>query len=190
MMKTLSRMGADEAQLAKMRQQFEQQIKQGETLLQKITGPAGGVVGLLVLALIGASLYFVGIILMGKRISFKEALAVRVYADVPPLIVSSVLMIILMYVKSPDDIDPISSGRILTSNLGPLFDPKEQVVLATIGNNIDLFQIWMLVLASIGLTIIPDKMKRGQAITIVVGVWLLGLLLKIGWNAMTGSAGI
>ncbi|MBI3951287.1 MAG: YIP1 family protein [Acidobacteria bacterium] len=188
MMKTASRFAGDEFQLQKMREEFERRVPPEETLRQKLTAPLTTIAGMLLIAVIAAGLYLVGTIIMGKRITFKQALAVRVYSDLPPVITSSILLIILMYLKSPDQIDPVNPHGMLTSNLGPLVDAKEHIVLGTIANNIDLFQIWSLILAVIGLSIMPEKMRHGQAIGIVVVVWLLGLLLKIGYNTMTGSA--
>ena len=189
-MKTAERFTTDELRLKAIREEFERQSQQGESLRQRLTGVGGTTVFLLVIAVLGAALYFVGVIIMGKRITFKQALAVRVYSDLPPYITSSILLIILMYVKSPDDIDPAGPTGLLTSNLGPLVNRQEHVVLGTIANNIDVFQIWSLILAIIGLSIMPEKMKRGPAIGIVVVVWLLGLLLKIGANVFTGGLGL
>lgn len=188
-MKAVERFTTDELQLKAIREEMERQIQQGESLWGKLRAAGGVIIFMVVIALIGAVLYFVGVILVGKRITFKQALAVRVYSEVPPVIVSSLLLIVLMYLKSPDEIDPVDPTAMLTSNLGPLVDRREHLVLGTIANNIDLFQIWSLVLAVIGLTIMPDKMKRGPAIGIVLAVWLLGLLLKIGINVFTGGLG-
>jgi hypothetical protein len=188
-MKAVGRFTTDELQLKAIREEMERQIQQGESLVGKLRAAGGVIIFMFVIALIGAALYFVGVILVGKRITFKQALAVRVYSEVPPVIVSSLLLIVLMYLKSPDEIDPVDPASMLTSNLGPLVDRQEHLVLGTIANNIDLFQIWSLVLAVIGLTIMPDKMKRGPAIGIVVVVWLLGPLLKIGINVFTGGLG-
>jgi hypothetical protein len=140
--------------------------------------------------LIIAALYFLGALLTGKRITFKEALSIRAHADLPPAIVSSLLLIILLFLKSPDDIDPVNPNALLTSNLGPLVDMKEHVVLGTIANNIDVFQIWSIILAVIGLTIVPQKMSRGQAIGIVLTVWIIGLLFKMAGNTLYGGLGL
>jgi hypothetical protein len=187
-MRAMERVITDEAQLQQARERFQQQLERGEAVWQKLTGAGWAIAVIFLITLLVATLYFVGVIIGGKRLTFKQALGVRVYADLPPTITQCVLLIILMYLKPVDEIDPLNSGAVLTSSLGFLFDPKEQIVLATIANNIDLFQIWSLALAIIGLSIVPDKMKRGPAIGVVVVVWLLGLLVKLGWNLFAGSA--
>jgi hypothetical protein len=186
-MQAMERFSTDERQVRAMREEFERRAREGETMRGRVLAAASQIGLALILLVVVAALYLVGSILVGKRMTFKQALAVRAYADLPPSVVWSIITVILMFVKSPDEIDPVDPRSILTSNLGPLID-KEQVVLKTLANNIDLFQIWGIILAIIGMTIVPEKITRGQAIGIVVFVWLLGLLVKIGFNSFTGGA--
>jgi len=177
----------DQAQLQKMREEIERRTPRRETLRQKLTVPVIEMIGSLFLAALAASLYLLGAAIAGKPITYRQALTVRVYSDLPPIVIASILLVIVMLLKSPEEINPLGYESLLVSNLGFLVDSKENAALRVMAEYMDVFQIWSLILAALGLTIISGNMKRGPAISIVVVVWLLGLLVKIGAVLLTGG---
>ena len=54
----------------------------------------------------GAGLYLLGATLMGKSVSYKQALSVWVYSQYPPMFVFVVINILLLFLKPVDTIDP------------------------------------------------------------------------------------
>jgi len=176
-------MGPQEEQ--RFREEYARQTHRGETRLQKMSQLAYAFLNVLLTTLVGAALYQVGALLARDRVTFRRALAVRAYADMPPTVVLSVLVIIQMVLRSPEEI--AGYRRLLLGNLGPLIEDKDaHITLATLANNLDLFQFWSLWLAALGLSIMLEKRRRGVAVGIVLAVWLLGLLLKVFINRAAG----
>ena len=136
----------------------------------------------------GAGLYLLGTMLMGKSISYKQALSVWVYSSYPPTVVYVVINVVLLFLKSPGDIDPtaINSG-IARANPSILVDTKTQPMLATILGSFDLIQFYGLFLGAVGLKVF-GKLSSGSAWAIVLGIWFVGVLLRIVMTLIMGQA--
>lgn len=147
---------------------------------------------LLVVAIIvaaGAALYLLGSMLMGKKMSYKQALAVWSYSSMPPIVLSMILNIVLLFLKSPDDYDIVHASRrgLVQANLGLLVDPKASPVMATFLSSLDLFAIYGLFLAALGLRKVA-KMSSGSAWGIVLTIWIIGTIVRVAFAAITGGA--
>lgn len=177
-------MGPQEEQ--HFREEYARQTQRGETWLLKLW--QGGVlpsVNWLLIIVVGAALYQVGALLARDRLTFKRALAVRAYAEMPPAIVLSAFLIVQMVLKTPEEIAGYKG--LLRGNLSALIeDPDTHVVLTTIANHLDLFQLWSVGLAALGLSVMLEKAKRWAAVSIAGAVWLVALLLKIFINRAAG----
>jgi len=136
----------------------------------------------------GAGLYLLGTMLMGKSMSFKQALSVWVYSTYPPTVVFTLINIVLLFLKSPGDIDAtaINSG-LARANPSILVDTKTQPMLATLLGSFDLIQFYGLFLAAVGLKIF-GKLSSGSAWAIVLGIWFIGVLLRIAMTMIMGQA--
>ncbi|HWN09337.1 MAG TPA: YIP1 family protein [Pyrinomonadaceae bacterium] len=136
----------------------------------------------------GAGLYLLGTMLMGKSMSFKQALSVWVYSSYPPTVVFTLINIVLLFLKSPGDIDAtaINSG-LARANPSMLVDTKAQPMLATILGSFDLIQFYGLFLGAVGLKVLA-KLSSGSAWAIVLGIWFVGVLLRIVMTLIMGQA--
>ncbi len=136
----------------------------------------------------GAGLYLLGTMLMGKSMSYKQALSVWVYASYPPTVVFALINIVLLFLKSTDDIDPtaINSG-LARANPSILVDTKSQPMLGTLLGSFDLIQFYGLFLGAVGLKIM-GKLSSGSAWAIVLGIWFIGLLLRVVMTLIMGQA--
>lgn len=136
----------------------------------------------------GAGLYLLGAMLMGKSLSYKQALSVWVYSSYPPMVVYVVINILLLFLKSADDIDPtaINSG-IARANPSILVDTKTQPLLATVLGSFDLIQFYGLFLAAVGLKTL-GKLSSGSAWSIVLAIWFVGLILRVVMSLIMGQA--
>ncbi len=136
----------------------------------------------------GAGLYLLGTTLMGKSISFKQALSVWVYSSYPPTVVYAIVNIILLFLKSADDVDPASiNSGLARANPSILVDPKAQPVLATILGSFDLITFYGLFLAALGLRKMA-KLTSGAAWAIVLAIWLVGAIVRIALSLAFGQA--
>ncbi|MFN2514663.1 MAG: YIP1 family protein [Pyrinomonadaceae bacterium] len=147
---------------------------------------------ILVVALIlaaGAGLYLLGSMLMGRTMRYKQALAVWAYSSMPPMLLAMLLNILLLFLKSPDDYDIVHASRrgLVQANLGLLVDSKASPVLGTFLSTFDLFAFYGLFLAALGLRIVA-KMSSGTAWSIVLAIWVFGVIVRTALAAITGGA--
>jgi hypothetical protein len=137
----------------------------------------------------GAGLYLLGAMLMGKKLSYKQGLAVWAYSSMPPMLLAMLLNIVLLFLKSPDDYDIVRASRrgLVQANLGLFVDLKASPVLGTVLSSIDLFAFYGLFLAALGLRKV-GKMSSGTAWTIVITIWVIGIIVRAALAGITGGA--
>lgn len=169
-------------------EQMEQTLSiQRNPFVQAITYASFPLVFAIIFAA-GGGLYLLGAMAMAKSISYKQAISVWVYSTLPPTLISSLLNIMLLFLKSKEDIDPAAVNQGLArANLALLVNPKEQPVLATVLGSFDLFQFYGLFLAALGLRKIA-RLSSGAAWGIVLLIWLVGVLARAGMSAAFGQA--
>ncbi|MEQ1765468.1 MAG: YIP1 family protein [Pyrinomonadaceae bacterium] len=124
--------------------------------------------------------YFLGGKAFGGNGGFMHAVSVVVYSSIPPTVFMTIASIIVLAVKSADEIDLTSAqrGGLVQANPSMFLDPKAQPVLSAILSSIDVFQIWGWILAAIGLRI-TNKLSSGSAWAIVIIFALIGTLFKV-----------
>ncbi|HZG54806.1 MAG TPA: YIP1 family protein [Pyrinomonadaceae bacterium] len=151
----------------------------------KASGAINGVVGTFVFLAILAALYMLGVMVSGARIKFWQAFSVAVFATLPVMVLQNLISLLLLYLKSPDDIDPIKGQRGLAhADLGVLFSPAEHPYLFVLGSSIGLFTLYGLWLTATGLRHGGEKVTSGTAWAISIGLWAFGLLLGLGAAAL------
>lgn len=139
--------------------------------------------GITIVFLIGGGLYLLGTLAMGKTVNFKQALAVWTYSSLPPTLLVMLANIILLLIKAPEDIDIATSGRgLVRASPGILVDGAASPVLATALGSLDLFAIYGLILAALGLRKVA-RLSSGASWTVVIVVYLVGVLIKLGMAA-------
>ena len=146
-------------------------------------------VGFVIIFAFGALIYFLGAMMMGKRISYKQALSVSAYASLPPLLLVMLLNIVLLFIRPPTEDAELARGLngLVHANLGMISDPVAHPAVTTALASVDLFALYGLVLAALGLRKVA-RLSAGAAWTVVLAIWLLGVLLKIGISLLTKSA--
>jgi hypothetical protein len=137
----------------------------------------------------GAGLYLLGSVLMGRSLSYKQALSVWTYSSMPPMLLAMLLNIILLFLRSPDDYDIVHASRrgLVQANLGLFVDPKASPILASLLGSFDLFAFYGLFLAALGLRKVA-KMSSGSAWTVVLAIWVFGVIVRVAFAAITGGA--
>jgi len=124
--------------------------------------------------------YFLGAKAFGGSGGFLHAVSVVVYSSIPPTVFMTIAGLIVLAVKSADDIDLTAAqrGGLVQANPAMLIDGKAQPVLAAILSTVDVFQIWGWILAAIGLRI-TNKLTSGSAWAIVIIFALIGVFFKV-----------
>lgn len=136
----------------------------------------------------GGALYLLGAMAMARSISYKQALAVWTYSSFPPTVITTVLNLVLLFLKSPDDYDPVQAARrgLVRANLGLLVDQTAHPILATALGAFDLLSFYGLFLAAIGLRKVA-RLSSASAWGIILTIWLLGVLVRIAFSAILGG---
>ncbi|MEZ5346802.1 MAG: Yip1 family protein [Pyrinomonadaceae bacterium] len=137
--------------------------------------------------LIGSLLYWLGGKAMGSsKFGFLQAVAVWVYSSLPPTLIAMAANLLVLALKSPDDIDIATSSRgLIKANPTMFFGGKDMPVLTTLVSSIDLFAIWGLVLAAIGLNKVA-KLSKGSAWGVVLILALVGITLRVLFALLNG----
>ncbi|MEP7148544.1 MAG: Yip1 family protein [Acidobacteriota bacterium] len=126
-----------------------------------------------------ALLFLVFATVMGGKINFWQAFSVAVYAAFPVAVVSSILSIIILFLKDPVDIHPIlGQGNLVQDNLGFLFRPAERPALYAFASHISLFWFYWLWLIATGLKNAGERISTSAAWA--TALFLFGVLLVFG----------
>ena len=146
------------------------------------------VIGIAVVLAAGAGIYLLGAMLMGKGISYKQALSVWTYSSLPPLLLLMIANLVLLLVRTPTEDSEIARGLngLVHANPGIIVDAAAHPVLATALGALDLFALYGLFLAALGMRKVA-RLSSGSAWAVVLGLWLLGVIGRIIISAMTGT---
>jgi hypothetical protein len=158
--------------------QKEMQVRIGKTL-----GAVAVPLSVPILIAGGAALYLLGVMAFGGSISYLKAVSVWTYSSLPPSVMGALIAVLVLFLKSPDSIDP---EHMVVTNPGALMGEEASRVLVAALSQFDLLRFVGLFLAALGLRKMA-KLSSGQAWTIVLGLWLLGALVRIGSAAISGG---
>ena len=131
--------------------------KQGSLVSEVISGAIWGIVGVMIATLVIAAINKVFMMFYGNDTSYKKIVMIIVYADIVVIIgglINGVIALIL------------GAGPTAYTSLGPLFDQGS--LAYGIGNTIELFYLWNLVLIWLGLQITAGLSKVQAAIPIII----------------------
>jgi Yip1 domain len=169
-------------------EQREQAIAMASNPIFKVLSYVGPVFFFVAFFALGGLLYMLGSMAMAKSLKYSQALAVWIYSSFPPILLTMILNLILLFIKSPDDISVAQSSRgLVHANLSLLVDATTAPVLATALGVIDIFAIYGLILAALGIRK-TAKMSAGSAWGVVIAIWVIGVILRIAIAAIRGVA--
>lgn len=160
---------------------------QKDRIIQQQLSPIGKgiayfapLIGFAVFFAAGAGLYLLGAMALGGVINYKQSLAVYAYSSFPPFLLSMLANFILLFIKSPEDIDINNSqSGLVHANLGFLVSRTEHPAISALLGAFDVFSFYGLFLAALGLQKVA-RLSAGAAWSIVIGLWLIGVLIRVG----------
>jgi Yip1 domain len=185
--------------------QMEQRAQQGQVdqeQMEQQMAMASKFMGLTVIVGAGISSPIICLIIAGfiKLIStiigaenrYKSLLAVCLYTMIAVSIVSTILMIVILYFKQPGEVSVTSISSVVASNLGAVLEsilgentlPKFVVALA---RGIDLFNIWIIALLAIGTSAVSKKLKTSTVAVWLGGAYAIILIISATISALSGS---
>jgi Yip1 domain len=115
----------------------------------------------------------------GGQADYASIFTVLMYAGLIPL-VKLVLGIIILFAAG--DASGFDVENPIPTNPGAFMDASTAHWLKSLGTSIDVITIWNLAVVAIGCAIV-SKVKKGPALAVVFGLWILVVLIKVGWAA-------
>lgn len=159
-------------------EQKEQQIDAGAKYAPYATyifGIPGALVFALIVALIMMGAYN---LLAGANVNYTTSLGIVSHAFVPSII-SSVLFLLILYLKAPGTVD---LENPVATNIGAFLPEDSAKWLAKLCTSLDIFSIWTLVLIAMGFAAAnPKKLKGSTAHTIAFTVWATFVVIRVAW---------
>jgi hypothetical protein len=148
--------------------------------MARVTGPLSEIGGIFLFLCFLAAIFLLLAMIFGGRLNYWQALCVAVYASLPPIVIDKLLSLILLYIKSPDQIEPLKGQRgLVRADLGILFSPSEHPYLYVVGSMIGLLTLYGLWLEATGLRHAGEKISSASAWTIALLLWVVGLVLAL-----------
>lgn len=158
-------------------EQKQQQIDGGAKfapIFSYVSGAVIPIVGVIIISLIMMAAYN---LFAGAGVNFKTSVAIVSHAFVPTLI-SSILFVIILFLKPIGDFD---LENPVASNLAALFPADAPKWLQAFGRNIDVFLIWVLALLAIGFACTnPRKLKGSKPWAIAFGLFIAWIVVRVG----------
>ena len=111
------------------------------------------------------------------RLSFSVSFALCIYAGLPGLLKAILAIVSILAGVSTDS---FTFQNPVATNPGYFVDAVGSPVLYTLLSSLDVFMIWTLVLAAIGITCI-SKVKRGTAFGVIFGWFFVLMLIGVGF---------
>jgi len=145
--------------------------------VQRVGAVLRSAVGLFVLGCVGAALSLLGVLVFGGRMNFWQSLAVNFYALVPVVVIQKVLGLVILYLKSPDDLHPVLNAETtLQDNLGILLAPANHPVLFVMASFIGFTSFYGLWLRAKGLANGGTRVSKGTGWAVAITLWVLLLV--------------
>lgn len=167
----------DEAR-AEMEKGRPQAIADAKNPVLRAGQAVSGFVGSVFVMAALAGIFALFALAMGGKINFWQAFSVAVYAMFPVRVIQFVLNTLILHLKDPVDIHPITGQQsLIQDNLGALFTPSEHPVLYTIGAFIGILSFYWVWLNATGLKNTGERVSGTTAWSATLAIFLFGLVL-------------
>lgn len=157
-------------EMIKMQKELGELAGKGSITSEVIYGIGSGFVGAMIGALFVSAIYKVFMMFFGNDTSYKKLLTIVVYTNII-LIIGGLINGIIALI--------LDGGATQYTSLGPLFDQGS--LAYGIGNTIELFYLWNLVLIWLGLQVTAGLSKVKAAIPIIVLFIIKAVFLAEIW---------
>jgi hypothetical protein len=171
----------------------KEQAEQQKEQMKKITpyfkygAPIMGAFSIIVITLIIAGIARLVSMMMGIDNTFMPLWSVALYATLAVSIVSTILFVVLLFIKPADEFDLTNPlGSNLAAMLSMFGVGGLSKFLKALLTYVDIFYIWKIILLGIGFAAVSRKLKTSTAITITSVVAVVFALGGSIWAAMFG----
>jgi len=157
-----------------------EQLEQLTNSVQRVQTAVKSICGLFILNVVLAALYLLAVLVFGGKINYWQSFVVMIYAALPVTVVQKALSLVILYIKSPDDIHPLRGQETLVQdNLGFLFSPADHPVLFVAASWIGVLSLYGLWLKATGVRYAGERVSNAAAWSSAILFWVFGLLLSL-----------
>jgi hypothetical protein len=172
----------------RMEQAKDAEMQASKHPIQRIVTAATNFVGVFVFAALVGTLCFVGVLAFGGRMNFWQAFAAVLFSSVPVVVITKAVSLIILFLKSPDDIHPILGAETLVQdNLGILFAPAEHPTLFSLSAAIGVLSFYGLWLRAKGLTNAGTKVSSSAGWGVAITLWVLAVIVGMIFATLFSS---
>jgi hypothetical protein len=163
----------------------ETQLSQYKNPFERAGGAIKAVITLFIVAALTAALCLLGVLVFGGTINYWQALAVVFYYWLPVVAIQKVLGLLILYLKSPEDLHPIlNQETTLQDNLSILFSSAEHPVFYVLMSFIGLTWFYLLWLRAKGLRYGGTKVGNGAAWGVSIMLYVLLMIAVTVWTSL------
>lgn len=159
-------------------EQKQQQVEIGAKYSPPIAFAFGAilpVVGILVIALVLMGAYN---LMAGAGVNFQTSFAIVTHAMIPASIIGTILFVTVLFLKPVGMFD---LDNPVATNLATFFPDGAAKWLMALGKNIDLLELWKILLLAIGFAAVnPRKLKFSNSFAILISVFLAYVVIRVG----------
>jgi hypothetical protein len=156
--------------------QKQQQIDGGvkmAPMFAYVFGIPAPIVMLLIVALVLWGAYN---LMAGAGVNFAQSFAIVTHAWVPISVMGSLIFLLVLFIKPVGSFD---LDNPVATNLAVLLPDDAAKWLVALCKNIDLFEIWKLLLLGMGFAAVnPKKLKGAKSYTIVCGAFVVYVVCR------------
>lgn len=127
-----------------------------------------------------AAIFFLFALALGGQMNYWQAFSVAVYGAFPVAVIRFVLNSVILFVKDPNEIHPITGQTsLIQDNLGFLLNPADSPVLYVLLSTIGLLGLYWVWLNAVGMANAGEKVSSSTGWTASVSVYALMVLLAV-----------
>lgn len=172
----------------RMEEARDNALQQAKQPIQRAQSALKTFIGIFVLGAFVSAIYLLAVMIFGGKINYWQALSVYFYASLPVIVIQKLVSLVILYVKSPEDIHPIlGQETLLQDNLGVLFNPADHPVLFVAATVIGVLSFYGLWLRAKGLQNGGEKVSSTAAWGAALMVWVLWIIFGLALTALFPS---
>jgi Yip1-like protein len=138
-----------------------------------------------------AGIFALGLMFIQAKTTFKKILSVVAWSRAAIGVVETVVMMASLMIRDEESlktIDPTQPSGIVPTNVAAFLPSETSPIVKAVAGSLDIFTIWTLILLTIGFAAIAGsrKITTQKTATVVFGIWVIFVLLKVVWAALFG----
>ena len=157
--------------------QKERRIEMGTKIAPYTVYLGTVIVPLIVIVIVAAIMLGAYNLMAGAGVNFRTAFGIVAHAYVP-LAIAHILFLVVLFLKPPDTLD---LNNPVATNLASFLPEGIPKWLDTMGKNIDIFVLWIVLLIAVGFRgANPRRLKGAKPYTIAFGTFIVWIVVRTG----------